>query len=67
MPADASSLKREIAALDRARAALSNGDTAGAKRELERYRREFPEGALAPEAAALGERIRKKESGAQNP
>jgi hypothetical protein len=57
---DASSLKREIQALDRVRADLDRNDVAAAERELSRYDAQFPFGALAPEAERLRSRIQKK-------
>ena len=47
------SLADEVALLDSARVALSRGDPRLALSVLERHGREFPEPALAPEAAAL--------------
>lgn len=59
-PVDPSALTREIAALDRARTALRAGDPARARAELDRYDREFPFGALGPEARALRVRVDEK-------
>jgi hypothetical protein len=50
---DGSSLAAEIAALERARTPLQRGDTAAALRALDDYRRTFPRGVMAPEAAVL--------------
>lgn len=47
------SLSRELAALDRAKRALANGDGPGALRELDDYRRDFANGDLAPEEVVL--------------
>lgn len=58
-PAGTGDLKREIAALDRARSAIREGDAARAKKELDRYDFEFPFGSLAPEAKALRARLQK--------
>jgi outer membrane protein assembly factor BamD (BamD/ComL family) len=46
-------LSDEIVPIDRARAALSRGDTDTALRTLDEYDREFSQGTLAPEAAVL--------------
>jgi TolA-binding protein len=46
-------LSREVAALKRARSALSSGSAAQARLALRHYRSEFPKGVLAIEAAAL--------------
>jgi len=64
---DPSSLKLEIAALDRARALLKAGDTAGARSELDRYDHDFPFGSLGPEAKALRARVNKKDSSEKKP
>jgi TolA-binding protein len=50
---EARRLADEIASLDRARGALGAGDPQKAIRELDRHSREFPRGALAPEAEVL--------------
>jgi hypothetical protein len=47
------SLTRELAALDRARLALSSGDARGALAELDAHDRSFPRGRLALEAEVL--------------
>jgi len=65
--AGTSDLKREIAALDRARSALRDGDAARAKKELDRYDYEFPFGSLAPEAAALRARLKKMSGPTKKP
>jgi len=46
-------LGQQVAALDRARDALTSGNAAGALRQVDEYDRQFPRGALAQEAAAL--------------
>ncbi len=46
-------LAEEVAALDRARSALSGGDARGALRALDDYAARFPQGALGPEASVL--------------
>jgi hypothetical protein len=56
---DPSALTREIAALDRVRAALKSGDAEAARAELDRYDRDFPFGSLGPEAKALRTRLDK--------
>jgi hypothetical protein len=48
-----SPIMMEIASLERARGPLGAGDAARALRELDRHERDFPRGALAPEATAL--------------
>jgi len=52
-PPRALGLGQEVAALDRARAALAAGNTAGALRQVDEYESQFPRGALAQEATAL--------------
>jgi hypothetical protein len=54
-PTDA--LARELEALDRARRSLARGDASAAKRELDAYRKEFPNGELAPEETVLRVRV----------
>jgi hypothetical protein len=49
----APSLEEQIAAMDRARAALASGDTAGALRGLDAYDRDFPRGAFSQEATVM--------------
>jgi hypothetical protein len=46
-------LDREVGLLDTARSALARGDTASALRALDRRDREFPRGALGPEALVI--------------
>jgi hypothetical protein len=62
-----SSLKAEILALDRARAALKGGDLTRARAELDRYDREFPFGSLGPEAKALRARMNKIDGDRKKP
>ncbi|MEO6600445.1 MAG: outer membrane protein assembly factor BamD [Polyangiaceae bacterium] len=52
-PTSASSLRAEVAALDRARSALARGDAPTGLTELETYAAHFPRGALAQEATLL--------------
>jgi hypothetical protein len=52
-PAPASSLAKEVAALEPVRHALESGAPLGALALLDRYRTEFPRGRLTEEAAAL--------------
>jgi outer membrane protein assembly factor BamD (BamD/ComL family) len=52
-PVARASLTRELAALDGARLALSDGDARGAMAQLEAYQRNFPRGRLALEAEVL--------------
>jgi hypothetical protein len=47
---DASTLAAEVARIDAARAASATGDNAEAIRLIDRYHRDFPNGALAPDA-----------------
>jgi hypothetical protein len=49
---DASTLAAEVARIDAARAASTTGDNVEAIRLIDRYHRDFPNGALAPDAAA---------------
>jgi hypothetical protein len=56
VPSDAvarASLTRELAALDRARLVLADGDARGALGQLDAYQRSFPRGRLALEAEVL--------------
>jgi hypothetical protein len=50
---DEGTLHDEVAALDRARAALAGGDATGALSAIAAYERAFPRGALADEASML--------------
>ena len=52
-PVARASLTRELAALDRARLGLANGDARGALGQLDGYQRSFPRGRLALEAEVL--------------
>jgi len=45
-----SSLAREVAALDAARTALAVGANASARRQIEQYHRDFPQGELSADA-----------------
>lgn len=47
------SLAAEVASLDRARKALSTGNSSAAFAELSDYQRQFPRGAMGPEATVL--------------
>jgi hypothetical protein len=58
-----SRLLAEVARLDQARAALAGSDAPGALRHLERYRDEFPNGALAREAARIEARAQARAGG----
>jgi hypothetical protein len=49
----ADSVRQQLALIDRARASLESGDTAGALREVDRYGREYPSGMLSEEALLL--------------
>jgi hypothetical protein len=52
-PPSSAELAREVSLIDQARALVSSGDPTGALRLLDRHDREFPRGALAPEALVL--------------
>jgi len=52
-PSKADSLADQVAALDRARAALRSGDFASAVRLVDRYEAEYPRGAFTQEAEAV--------------
>ena len=52
-PAPSPSLAEEVAALERARGALTGGDPAAAQRALDAYRVRFPEGSLSSEETVL--------------
>jgi hypothetical protein len=58
-----SRLLAEVARLDQARAALASSDPPRALEHVERYRAEFPNGALAREAARIEARARAQASG----
>jgi hypothetical protein len=58
-----SRLLAEVARLDQARAALAGADRPRALQHIERYRAEFPNGALAREAARIEARARAQASG----
>jgi len=68
-PPDQAALKREVAAVDAARAALRSGDARGALGLLALYDKGFPGGVLSPEVSvlrvrallAVGERARAEE------
>jgi hypothetical protein len=51
--ASADTVAEEVAALDKARAALAAGDGSTALARLDAYERRYPRGTLAPEAAVL--------------
>jgi hypothetical protein len=50
---DADALAQELAALDRARALLREGNAAGALQAVSAYEKQFPAGTLAPEATLV--------------